>query len=1416
MAGRFKIGIKFGGFGPDTLTGSARKDVLFGLWGDDSLNGAAGPDVLFGGFGNDSLMGGDGPDRLFGGFGFDTAVFAGGVEDYSVHGVKSNGRGPIKAKVTDANGDTDRLHGVEALYFAADDYTAYLDGRNNAVLARDDVAASDANGVTIGELTDNDFDFDGDPLTITSIDTSGLTGSATLNPDGTISYTTDGAFAALKEGETAETTLTYTVSDGNGSTDTATVTITVTGENDAPELTLAATASVEENTTAVTTASAFDVDGDQVTFSLSGDDAALFAIDADGVLTFKDAPDFETPADADGDNTYDVTVTASDGALSDSADIAVTVTDVDEGLAPKVWINEFHYDNAGSDVGEFIELAGTAGVDLTGWSVVLYNGSNGTAYNTIALSGALADTAGGFGFDVTDLPSNGLQNGAPDGIALVDASGDVVEFISYEGTLTAVDGPAAGQTSMDVGVAETSGQPIGGSIQRSGVEDEFIWTVTATNTSGATNDGQTLGVVPPNVYINEFHYDNTGSDVGEFIEVAGDAGTDLTGWSLVLYNGSNGTPYNTIALDGVLADTAGGIGFDVTDLPANGLQNGAPDGIALVNADGEVVEFLSYEGELTAVGGPADGMTSTDIGVAESSGTAIGDSLQRNDDGTWSGPQANTKGAANADTPPPPATDVILSEFHYDNAGSDVGEFVEVAGTAGEGLTGWSLAFYNGNGGTVYNTVALTGALNADGFASVDVPGIQNGSPDGIALVRPDGTVAEFIAYEGDLTATDGPAAGMTATDIGVAETSSTAIGDSLQKDSNGVWQAPAANTRDAANDDGTPPPPPPTATTLISTIQGSGAATPLEGVTVNVEAVVTAVLSNGFYLQEEDSDADADLTTSEGIFVFTGGAPTVTITDVVYVTGTATEFFDFTQISADTLSVIGTASLPTAANLTLPDGISGLESYEGMQVSLTSNDADAPLTIIETFNFDRFGELAISAGTQIQPTQILDPATQLAEIQALAAENAANRITIDDGVSSQNPTSFAYIANTTAGDDGDGILSAGDDFTADGPTLRLGAELDAPINGVLSYSFGEFKIIPTETLSIDPATNEGARDDTPPDVGGDLKVVSFNALNYFTSLDDPLLSTADKIALYGYDPRGAATPEDLARQTEKLVNALVALDADIVGLQEIENNGFGADSAIATLVAALNAELGSDVYGFVDPTGGIGGGLGTDAITTGFIYKVDSVDVTGSDFLVFDDGGGQQRNRPAVAATFVDNDGGEVTVAVNHFKSKGGTGTGDDADQGDGQGNFNAIRTAAAEELTAWLATGPTGTTDPDILIIGDLNAYLQEDPVTAIEDAGYINLLEQFVGAEDAFSFIFDGQQGALDHGLASLSLDGQITGVAEWHINAQEPDLLNYNSLFNDAGFFNGDDVFAASDHDPLLIGLDLLPSDPMAVA
>ena len=155
----------------------------------------------------------------------------------------------------------------------------------------------------------------------------------------------------------------------------------------------------------------------------------------------------------------------------------------------------------------------------------------------------------------------------------------------------------------------------------------------------------------PAVRISEFHYDNSGTDSGEAVEVQGPAGTSLAGWSIVLYNGSGGAPYTTTPLSATIPATCGAEGVVVTTYPSNGIQNGSPDGIALVDASGSVVEFLSYEGVFTAVGGPANGMTSTDVGATQS-GSTSGDAIQRTAAGTWAR-LASTLGACNGGPPPP-------------------------------------------------------------------------------------------------------------------------------------------------------------------------------------------------------------------------------------------------------------------------------------------------------------------------------------------------------------------------------------------------------------------------------------------------------------------------------------------------------------------------------------------------------------------------------------------------------------------------------------------------------------------------------------------------------------------------------------------------------------------------------------------
>lgn len=487
-----------------------------------------------------------------------------------------------------------------------------------------------------------------------------------------------------------------------------------------------------------------------------------------------------------------------------------------------VFINEIHYDNVSGDVNEAIEIAGPSGTDLTSWNLYLYNGSNGSLYNTVSLSGVIPDQNAGYG--TVSFSISGIQNGAPDGIVLANHENTIIQFLSYEGSFTAVGGIADGLISEDIGISETSSTPENFSLQLTGEGqsyEAFTW-LADVSTFGAINVGQSFGEGNPDpdpdpepdpvsgiVFINEIHYDNASSDVNEGIEVAGTAGLDLAGWSLVLYNGNGGAVYNTVNLSGVLPDQQAG--FGTAFFAISGLQNGSPDGVALVSAENELIQFLSYEGTIVGIGGIADGVMSEDIVVAETGSTAVGLSLQLEgtgssyEDFTWAEAASSTYDQINNNQVfESPIPQVFINEIHYDNASADEGEAIEIAGTAGLDLAGWSLVLYNGNGGAAYNTVALSGIIpdqdNGYGTVAFSISGIQNGSPDGVALVSPD-SVVQFLSYEGTFVAVGGPADGMPSEEISQVETGSTPVGYSLQLEGSGrayndfVWAAAQTNT---------------------------------------------------------------------------------------------------------------------------------------------------------------------------------------------------------------------------------------------------------------------------------------------------------------------------------------------------------------------------------------------------------------------------------------------------------------------------------------------------------------------------------------------------------------------------------------------------------------------------------------------
>ena len=585
---------------------------------------------------------------------------------------------------------------------------------------------------------------------------------------------------------------------------------------------------------------------------------------------------------------------------------------------------------------------------------------------------------------------------------------------------------------------------------------------------------------------------------------------------------------------------------------------------------------------------------------------------------------------------------------------------------------------------------------------------------------------------------------------------------------------------------------PSPDATILIGAVQGSGSASPLLGQTVTVGGVVTGDFQDndadqqanlgGFYIT---GLPDPDIDSSDGIFVFDGDRPAVDVSvgDSVSVTGEVVEFFGETQLHVDSVSVVGRGDIQpavlfsTVGTVLNSDGdpIADLERFEGMLVQFTNT-----LTVSDTFGLDQFGTVRLTEGGRaFQFTNGNAPSVD--GYADYRRELARRTIILDDGRRDSAVRPVRYLR-------------------PDNP-LRVGDQVKN-LTGVLRYSRGSggagaqtWRLMPTQ-MPVFARTNPRP---SAPNPGGTLTVASINMLNFFSSIDD-----GNPTCGPGGDSgcRGADSPEEYRRQLAKSVSTLVAIDADIVGLIEIENN---ANESLEVLVRALE-DAGLN-YDYID-TGIIGG----DSIKVGLIYKPGSVAPSG-DFAVLDQSVDarfiDRKNRPVLAQAFrqLSNDA-LFTMAVNHLKSKGSDCDDvGDPNRNDGQGNCNLTRTAAAQAMGEWLAGDPTGSGDGDVLIVGDVNAYTMEDPLTALADAGYVNLTATLQNAE-SYSFVFRGESGALDHALANESLAAQVTGALDWHVNADEPRLVDYNLEGDrDPAWFDGDSPYRSSDHDPLIIGLQL---------
>ncbi|MBD2113179.1 MULTISPECIES: endonuclease/exonuclease/phosphatase family protein [Cyanophyceae] len=943
-------------------------------------------------------------------------------------------------------------------------------------------------------------------------------------------------------------------------------------------------------------------------------------------------------------------------------------------MATSVFINEFHYDNTSTDIGEFIEIAGPAGTDLTGWRIVRYNGTNGLVYTTPAanetLSGLIPDQGNGFGTVVINYPSNGLQNGVPDGFALVNNLNQVVQFISYEGFFTAVDGPAAGLVSTNIGISQPDTEAVGASLQLTGTGttyEDFAWARTATNTSGAANAGQIFSGVsdPAEPLINEFVFDHTGTDINEFAEIFGTASTNYSRYTLLQIEGDSGSTLGRITTAQTIGSTDAN-GYWTTGFLNNIYQNGTQTLLLVKGFTGSVNQVIDTNGDgvvdVTPWASVVDGVAVTDGGAS---------------DRTY--------------------TPVVLAPS-YDGSTQRVGGASRIPnGTDTDTAAGW-----------VRNDFDLAG-----------IPGFAGTPVEGEALNTP-----------------------------GAA---------------NAVVEAP----------------PPPVDLTAIYDIQGAGHSSALVGQQVVTTGIVTAIDSNGFYLQ--DAVGDGNIATADAIFVFTGSAPTVAVGDGLQVAGMVSEFIpggastrnlSTTQLGGSlTITTLSTGNVLPAAVLLgqggrvpptenidddafgsfdpVTDGIDFFESLEGMRV--TAQD----LLVVNGTN--GFGEIfgvvdggAGATGLSTRGTLNLSP-------DDFNPERV--QIQLDSGV-----FNFAF------------------------PEVNVGDNL-GNVTGVVNYDFGNFQIVATEDFTGNVQSAGLQREVSTLTKGDDqLTVASYNVLNL-----DPNDGDGDTDVASG----------QFAAIAQQIVSNLNA--PDVIALQEVQDNSgstndgvTAANVTLQTLVDAI-AAAGGPTYAFIDNTfitNNASGGEPGANIRTAYLYDPSRVDlVEGSVATIGSQGSGEAfaGARLPLIATFNFN-GEAVTLVNNHFSSKGGSapifGTAQpfEARQEDPTVNGSVDQRQAQSQVVQDYVNSLLGS-DPtaNVVVLGDLNEFEFVSPVAGLESAGLTNLTNT-LPENERYSYIFQGSSQAIDHILVSDSL----AATAEYdavHVNTELAESLQ------------------ASDHDPVLARLTI---------
>lgn len=539
-----------------------------------------------------------------------------------------------------------------------------------------------------------------------------------------------------------------------------------------------------------------------------------------------------------------------------------------------------------------------------------------------------------------------------------------------------------------------------------------------------------------------------------------------------------------------------------------------------------------------------------------------------------------------------------------------------------------------------------------------------------------------------------------------------------------------------------------------IGQVQGTEDASPYVGQPVQVQGVVSATFP-GLGLFAVQDGGDRNPATSDGVFVALADGVRVSPGQRVAITGTVAERDarngTLTVLEQPRIEVLGAAAVPHVRVSAPPVS---WERHEGMRVRIVPT-----LVLAGHARVDRAGEVMVAFGERPwTPTEVALPGEAAGRLRL---ENARRMLRLDDGRDAAPEGAVWYLPP--------------------GLPPRTGSQF-AGVEGVVDQRDGFHRLQLVAPPRVTPAKRPAA-----PTVRGDVRIASFNLENLFNG---------DGRGGGFPTPRGAKTPEALQAQVARHVVTLRALDADIVALMELENDGHGPDAALTQLLAALNAGGGDWRAVDTGPT------LGSDQIRVGLIYRASRVQPVGA-FATLQEGPFGAGSRVPLAQAFRAGNGPVFTVIANHFKSKGcGNAQGADLDQRDGQACFNAMRTDSARRLLAWLGTDPTRSGSPHAVVVGDLNAYAKEDPVRTLLDAGWRDAFA-LARVRAPYSYVFDALRGRLDHGLVSASLAPRVVDAAEWHANADEPSAAGYE--FADPAAPAA--PWASSDHDPLVIGLRL---------